>query len=291
MSSSHGFIDRKGQVSASIAGQRLDQGLAALFSLSRRRSRRAIDEGGVYLNGKRCRTAGRKLYTRDKLRIVLLDQEQLRPLQDEQLIWQQPPLFLIHKRSGQYSQEALHRSRGTLPDELARHLKLNPAQAAELRPVHRLDRDTSGLILFSASAALLQHLQTHWHDAVNKRYLAVVSPPPPWDEQCIRLPVERQRDKDGRYHVSENGRACDTEARVIERRDNRALLELIPHTGRSHQLRVHLSALGCPILGDRRYGGKAHHRLMLHALSLCIQPPALPEKQQWNALPEEDWQW
>jgi len=291
MSDINAFIDLKGIVTAPLAGQRFDQGLAELFRLSRRRTRRAIDEGGAYLNGKRCRTAGRKLCRDDKIRLVMLDGEQLIPFTAAQLIWQQPPLYLIDKKSGQYAQEALHRSRGTLPDELARHLQLTPAAAAGLRPVHRLDRDTSGLMLFSASAAMLQHLQANWHDAVDKRYLAIVSPAPDWDNQRIRLAIERNRDDHGRYHVSPGGRACDSEARVLERRDNRALLELIPHTGRSHQLRVHLSALGCPILGDSRYGGKPHPRLMLHAESLCIRPPALPEIHQWNQPPEENWQW
>jgi 23S rRNA-/tRNA-specific pseudouridylate synthase len=68
-------------------------------------------------------------------------------------------------------------------------------------------------------------------------------------------------------------------------------MELIPHTGRTHQLRVHLSALGCPILGDVRYGGKAFKRMMLHARYLRIIAPALPEIHEWNAPTEEDWQW
>jgi len=291
MSNTNAFIDLTGTVTGALAGQRLDQGLAELFRLSRRRSRRAIDEGGVYLNGKRCRTAGRKLCRNDKVRMAMLEGERLIPFSAAQLIWQQPPLYLINKKCGQYAQEALHRSRGTLPDELARHLQLTSSAATELRPVHRLDHDTSGLILFSASAAVLQRLQAHWHEAIDKRYLAVVSPAPDWDDQRIRLAIDHKRDKHGRYHVSTNGRACESQAHVLERRDHRALLELIPHTGRSHQLRVHLSALGCPILGDGRYGGKPHHRLMLHADSLHVRPPALPEIQQWNQPPEENWQW
>ncbi|MDQ6993190.1 MAG: RluA family pseudouridine synthase [Mariprofundus sp.] len=285
------FSDLTASVSRLIAGARLDQGLAELFTLSRRRSRRAIDEGGVYLNGKRCRTAGRKLSYHDKIRIVMLEKEQLTPFTPDQLIWQQPPLYLLHKKSGQYSQEALHRSRGTLPDELSRHLNLSPAMGHELRPVHRLDRDTSGLILFSSSPIALQHLQKHWHTAVSKRYLAVVSPAPEWDDQRILLAIDSKRDNSGRYHISSNGRACDSQAHVLERRDNRALIELIPHTGRSHQLRVHLSALGCPILGDGRYGGKPHPRLMLHASTLCISPPALAKQEKWTQAPEEKWQW
>ncbi len=285
------FQDFRASVLPELARQRLDQGLAQMFELSRRRSRRAIDEGGVYLNGKRCRTAGRKLNGGDKLRIVLLEGEKLVPFDPLQLIWQKDSLYLIHKRSGQYAQEALHRSQGTLPDELVRHLELPPQVATRLRPVHRLDRDTSGLMLFSSDPQQLQRIQKHWHTCTEKKYLAIVEPAPEWNTQHIRLAIGSKRDSRGCYPVSEQGRACDTEATVLERHGRRAMLELIPHTGRTHQLRVHLSALGCPILGDVRYGGKAFKRMMLHARDLRIIAPALPETHAWNAPTEEDWQW
>ncbi|OIO71615.1 MAG: pseudouridine synthase [Zetaproteobacteria bacterium CG_4_9_14_3_um_filter_49_83] len=273
---------------------RLDKALAEFTPLSRRRIRQAIDDGGVYINNQRCRTAGRMLKGREKLRILTLDEEVLIPfVGEEQLLWQQNGLYLIHKRSGQYAQEALHRSKGTLPDELARFLAIPPLRAKYLRPVHRLDRGTSGLMLFSEHPAQLQHLQQHWHSHVQKRYLAWVSPAPSWDEQNIELAISKQRDTLGRYHTDpENGplsRACSTTAMVRQRLEDRALLELIPHTGRTHQLRVHLQALGCPILGDSRYGGKRHSRLMLHAYALKIHTPALPETMEWTAEPEGDW--
>ncbi|MDQ6982069.1 MAG: RluA family pseudouridine synthase [Mariprofundus sp.] len=298
------FQDLRAITGKAQDGMRLDQALADLLQLSRRRSRRAIDEGGVYLNRKRCRTAGRTLTNGDTLRVVLLDGEQFVLFSSDQLIWQQPPLYLIHKRSGQYAQEALHRSRGTLPDELTKHLELAPQQASSLRPVHRLDRGTSGLMLFSSSPARLQLLQKNWNRCTSKQYLAVVEPAPIWDTQHITLAIDKQRDQRGRFHVSKHGRACETDAQVIERRNNRALLSLILHTGRTHQLRVHLAASGCPILGDIRYGGKDHTRLMLHAEKLTINisdqsisdrpashQPALPDTLTWNTQPEEDWQW
>jgi len=288
------FQDLRASAGTAQHGMRLDQAMAELLHLSRRRSRRAIDEGGVYLNRKRCRTAGRTLKKGDALRAVLLDGEQLTPFTAEQLIWQSHPLYLIHKRSGQYAQEALHRSRGALPDELARHLNLTPLQAADLRPVHRLDLGTSGLMLFSADPGTLQLLQKNWHACTSKSYLAVVEPAPDWDTQHITLTIDKQRDKQGRFHISDHGRACETDAQVIERRAQRALIKLMPHTGRTHQLRIHLAALGCPILGDTRYGGKGHRRLMLHAEKLSIEKAglsALPDTITWNIPPQEDWQW
>lgn len=290
-SSQNDYQDTNVTVAAEHAGSRLDQALASCFSLSRRRARKAIDEGGVYLNRKRCRTAGRTLKAGDKLRLVILEHETLTPFDPAQMVWQQPPLYLINKRSGQYAQEALHRSRGTLPDEIARHLQLHPKDAENLRPVHRLDKGTSGLMLFASDPRVLNHIQSLWKTSAFKRYLAVTEPAPEWDEQRITLAIGKTRDSRGCYHVSEAGRACDSEARVVERRGNRALIELIPHSGRTHQLRVHLSALGCPILGDARYGGKSYGRLMLHAQQLRLDPPALTTSQTWEAQPEENWQW
>ena len=285
------YQDLSATLTSLHAGSRLDQALALCFSLSRRRARKAIDEGGVYLNRKRCRTAGRAVKGGDKLRLVILENETLTPFDPEQLVWQKPPLYLINKRSGQYAQEALHRSRGTLPDELARHLKLLPRDADNLRPVHRLDKGTSGLMLFASDPRVLNHIQSLWKTSAFKTYLAVTEPAPEWDEQRITLAIDKNRDSRGCYHVSEAGRECESEARVIERRGNRALVELIPHTGRTHQLRVHLSALGCPILGDARYGGKTYGRLMLHAQQLRLESPALASSQAWEAQPEENWQW
>jgi len=272
-------------------GQRLDVVLARRLPLSRRRIRRAIDDGGVYVNRYRCRKAGRHLSGNEQLRIVILENEQLRTFSQEQLCWQQQHLYLIHKRSGQYAQEALHRSRGTLPDELADYLGLTAIQRKKLRPVHRLDRGTSGLLLFCDQPHLLQHLQAHWSDCVEKHYLAVVEPAPAWQKAHIQLAISRRTDALGRYRIEKTGRACDTLAEVVDRRGRRALVRLIPRTGRTHQLRVHLAASGCPILGDTRYGGVSHPRLMLHAYRLCVQPAALPAAQAWQEEPEEDWQW
>lgn len=274
--------------------ERLDKSLAELSSLSRRRIRQAIDDGGVYVNQKRCRKAGRLLQGGEKLRIVMLDNETLVPFDgDSQLIWQSNGLYLIHKYSGQYAQEALHRSSGTIPQELAAYLQLPPLQAKQLRPVHRLDKGTSGLMLLSDHPPLLQHLQQHWHSHVEKRYLAWVSPVPEWQEIEITSSISKQRDAKGRYSVQPDGRASHTTASVLDQNDGKALLSLTPHTGRTHQLRVHLQSLGCPILGDTRYGGLTYRRLMLHACDLTIRTPALPETMHWHVepqqTPEGDW--
>lgn len=270
---------------------RLDKFLIENLPMAKARIHQAIDEGGVYVNKKRCKDGTRQLCGNETVRIITLDDEILIPFSADQIVWQHAPFLLIHKKSGQYSQEALHRSSGTLPEEISKYLKLTDREADNLRPVHRLDRGTSGLLLFCSDPRQLQQIQNLWQSHVKKRYLAVVSPAPEWDRKRITLPIGKRRDRQGRYHIDNKGRPCDTEAEVIQREGEKALLLLTPHTGRTHQLRIHLSHLGCPIIGDNRYGGEKHLRLMLHAHTLCVQVPALSENHEWKVDPEEDWQW
>ena len=288
------FEDIKLQIPNEEGGQRLDTALAACSSFSRRRIQRAIDEGGVYVNKKRCRKAGRIVQGGEKVRIVTLDNEVLTPFSEDQIVWREQSWVLVHKKAGQYAQEALHRSKGTLVYELAMSLKLPPVQTKHLRPVHRLDKGTSGLMMFSFDPQALQHLQHHWHQAVEKEYVAVVSPAPDWSEMLIEEPLSAKADRWGRYAVDEHGKASKTEAFVVETRGDKALIRLVPHTGRTHQLRVHLAHLGHPILGDTRYGGKKHARLMLHAKVLKIKGYAMRSKQpqlEWSVDSEGDWEW
>lgn len=294
MTAPAGFQDFSLTLPPADAGKRLDGALSEHLPLSRRRIRSAIDDGGVYLNRKRCRKAGMSVKGGERVRLVILEHESLIPFSEDQLLWRDRDLLLINKRAGQYAQEALHRSRGTLPVEISAWLGMNSTMQA-LRPIHRLDRGTSGLMLLTSSPDRLNHMQAHWAACVEKTYLAVVEPAPAWEEKRIRLAIAATRNRHGCYRPDPAGRSCDTSARVVQRKAARAMLQLVPHTGRSHQLRVHLASEGCPILGDARYGGRPHARMMLHAYRLCVQPAALKETHRWEVSPDnnskEDWQW
>lgn len=282
------MMDHSITLSANDKG-RLDQRLAEYIPLSRRRIRQAIDDGSVYVNRKRCRKAGKMMRGGEGVRLLILEEEQLVPFKAEQLLWQSKGLILIHKRCGQYSQEALHRSKGTLPDEISRFLQLPTTSA--VRPVHRLDRGTSGLMLLSSSPEQLQQLQTRWRAEVQKSYLGIIAATPEWSNQRISTAISPRRDPRGRYPISAHGRACDTEVIRLQQHAEHSLLQLIPHTGRSHQLRVHLASIGCPLLGDSRYGGKKAPRLMLHAHTLHFPLPDTTNIQHWTVEPEDDWLW
>lgn len=146
--------------------------------------------------------------------------------------------------------------------------------------VHRLDRDTSGLLIMARGPAAQRELSRQFHDRqVVKRYLAVVAGCPADDSGRIDLPLRKDFDHPPRHMVDPKyGRPAVTQWRVVERGFDRTLVELTPLTGRSHQLRIHLQAIGHPILGDKLYAPPdvlaMAVRLMLHASQLALAHPA-----------------
>ena len=150
------------------------------------------------------------------------------------------------------------------------------------RIIHRLDRDTSGVLVLALDADGHRDLSRQFEQRrVEKSYLAVAAGLLANDTGRIDLPLRKDMDSSPtpRYIVDhEQGRAAETLYRVVERDGDRTRLELTPRTGRSHQLRVHLAALGHPILGDDLYAPPdviaMARRLMLHAASLTIAHPS-----------------
>lgn len=146
--------------------------------------------------------------------------------------------------------------------------------------VHRLDRDTSGLIVFARDAETQRHLSRQFHDRlVEKTYCAVVHGCVEDDAGRIELPLRRDFQRPPRHRVDLiHGRSAVTEWRVIERHRDRTRIDLIPLTGRSHQLRVHTQQLGHAILGDKLYASAEAlamaDRLLLHAARLTLEHPS-----------------
>lgn len=171
--------------------------------------------------------------------------------------------------------------------------------------VHRLDRDTSGVMLIAKNPETLTELQRQFHDReVHKKYLALVLGNPTWDEHTLKAPVARsQGTKRRAQYLKLDDRAKDAETHFTVRErygagDSAcALIEAEPKTGRTHQIRVHLGLLDHPILGDPWYRTKLSKklaertqipRLMLHAAELTITHPETGESQTFSAnLPDD----
>lgn len=179
-----------------------------------------------------------------------------------------------------------------------------------LEAVHRLDRDTSGLLILARSKEARTTLGIAFEQRrVVKRYLAVVAGQPAQITGTVSLPLARDHDNPPRHKVDHvHGRPATTAWRLVATRSGAArgltglatptrpasyeqpfsLIELEPHTGRSHQLRIHLAALGCPILGDRLYGAppwNTYCPLALHAATLAFDHPKTGERLVLTAPP------
>lgn len=159
----------------------------------------------------------------------------------------------------------------------------------EARIVHRLDCDTSGVMVLAMNADAHRELSRQFHDReTEKRYIAIVDGIPPRDSGEIDLPLAVDFDNRPRNKVDfDHGRPAQTQWQVLEKYDDSTRLLLTPITGRSHQLRVHLLAIGHVILGDPLYASPAikarSTRLLLHAWSLSLTHPTNSERLCFTA--------
>lgn len=156
--------------------------------------------------------------------------------------------------------------------------------------VHRLDRDTSGLIVMALDAEAQRDLSGQFAiRTVEKRYVALVFGGLQASAGSIDLPMRKDFDRPPRHMIdSVNGRAARTDWRLIERAPDCSRLEIQPVTGRSHQIRLHLATLGHPILGDNLYAHEVARamspRLLLHASYLSLEHPRDRRRMAWNSL-------
>lgn len=162
--------------------------------------------------------------------------------------------------------------------------------------VHRLDKDTSGIVVLARTAQAHRHLNTQFQEhAAGKIYHALVAGVPDWEEKLVEAPLLPDGDRRHRTLVDpQRGKPAVTAFRLLERFSSAAaLLEASPRTGRTHQIRAHLAHLGYPLLADGLYGAGRHPMLpldrpALHAWSLEIEHPATRERMNFVAPYPED---
>lgn len=201
-------------------------------------------------------------------------------------------LLVINKPAGLVVHPAPGHWQGTLVSALLHRWPTPPAglDIARLGIVHRLDKDTSGVLLVAKTAAALADLGRQFHDReVDKRYVALVWGVPRRRSGTISEPIGRHPVHRQRMAVRARGRAAVTRYEVLESWGDVALVRAHPATGRTHQIRVHLTALGHPIVADRLYArGRSKRdiglgRQALHAESICFRHPATGEHMRITA--------
>jgi 23S rRNA pseudouridine1911/1915/1917 synthase len=298
-------------VASEQSGLRLDLFLTGReIGLSRARIQRAVEEGRVQVNGRPVR-AGRKLKTGDVVVIVLPASRPSGVLPEAiplKILYEDASLLVIDKPAGMVVHPAPGHAGGTLVNALLHHCRDLSGIGGVLRPgiVHRLDKETSGLLVVAKSDEAHRGLagQFKRHE-VRKTYLALVYGEPKTDGGRIEAAVGRHpTDRKRMSTKGRRGRSAVTVWRIRERYGVAALLEVDIETGRTHQIRVHLTDLGHSVVGDRVYGGagrirtvgdpaararmKALDRQALHAWRLAFTHPVTGEKMKFSSpLPED----
>ena len=276
-----------------VGGERLDKITPAhVPDLSRAMAQRLIKAGEVTVNGRPSKPSYR-VQVGDEV-VVRVPSEMPAPVVPENIpldvIYEDDALLVVNKPAGMVVHPAYGHASGTLVNAVLAHCPQiadvgGPDRAGV---VHRLDKDTSGLILIAKDGVTRATLQRQFkRRQVAKTYLALVEGQMQPREGVVEAPVGRDKRQRKKMAVVRSGREARTMYRAIEYFANYTLLEVRPHTGRTHQVRVHLSWLGYPIVGDAVYG-RHRQRLLrgrhfLHAARIRFSHPATSEEVEFEA--------
>ena len=278
------------------ATDRLDRILVSqLPGLSRARLQALIRAGGVKVNGRTVRKPGLSVGPEDVIQVAPLPpaETRLRPQSIPlEILYEDDALFVINKPAGMVVHPGAGHPQATLVHAALAHAPEVEAVGDASRPgiVHRLDKDTSGVMVVAKTNEALKHLQQQFRRReVEKLYLGLVDGAPPSPTGQIEAPLARSPRHRKRIAVVQapGSRLAVTRFQTRERFPRHSLLELRPLTGRTHQIRVHLQFLGCPVVGDRVYGRRQPTlpvaRQQLHAWRLTFRLPGDSQPRTFEA--------
>lgn len=281
------------------AGERLDKLLVArLPDYSRAQIQEMIGSGAVQVDGKSAKP-GNKLKGGERV-VVMLPPEPEFVIEPEDIdlniVYEDEHIVVVDKPAGMVVHPGIGQEQGTLvAGLLARYPELvelqdDPLAQGRMGIVHRLDKETSGLLVTARNLDALQNLMQQFQErTVEKIYLALLERPPKTLTGVIDAPIGRDLKQRKRMGVRNDGKPAVTEFEVIDSnfRDGRTLVKIHLMTGRTHQIRVHMAFIGCPVVGDTVYGFRKQRtslkRNFLHATELAFDHPTTGERLHFTS--------
>lgn len=254
------------------SGMRLDDGAKALFpQLSKGEIRKIIDWGGCTIDQALVRVASRQLRQGDEIIIGVMESERRVELvyTTDDMLYEDADYVAVNKAAGINSQRTPYQLKGTVEYAVSQYFRTRGIQEPA-RVIHRLDRGTSGVMFFPKNKRSATHISFLLKEGkVEKIYWALIAEEPEEDSWQVDAPVAKL----GKftYGVALPGKPARTSFRILQRGKGATLVEARPHTGRTHQIRVHLLHNGFPIIGDTTYGGATAQRMLLHCRQMSFQ--------------------
>lgn len=274
-------------------GERLDTFLAqSIENITRSRVKNSIEKGLVKVNNNEQKKSGYTLKEGDVVEIMFEEATSLSAVAQDlpiDIIYQDEDFLVINKAQGMVTHPATGSPDGTLVNALLYHVKDLSGINGVLRPgiVHRLDKDTSGLIMVAKNDSAHLSLSKQIAEKSAKRYyIALVDGNIKEDSGIVEQPIARHRIDRKKMAIDKEGRYAKTSFKVLERFQKYTLVEYELFTGRTHQIRVHSSFIHHPVVGDSVYGGSNKFGLagqLLHAFKLVLAHPRTGEIMTFEA--------
>ena len=279
-------------------GVRLDVFMAESCDFTRSFGQKLIQEQLVKINQKAENKPGKLLKNGQVIEFVIPEPKAAIPKAEDlplEIIYQDPDLLVLNKPRGLSVHPGAGRSSGTLVNALLHHIQDLSGIGGVLRPgiVHRLDKDTSGIMLVAKNDKTHTALSQQFAQRlVKKEYLALVEGKPKAARFSIEAPLGRNKTDRKKFGISPTGKPATTGVELVKEYPGFTLLRILPETGRTHQIRVHLAAQGLPIVGDSTYGKSKNPFSLsgqfLHAEKLTFIHPNTKDVMSFRAeLPEE----
>ncbi|GHV97736.1 pseudouridine synthase [Lactobacillus nasalidis] len=275
-------------------GGRLDKYLAdQLSDLSRSRIKELVQAGEVLVNGKKSKVSY-KVQKGDLVKVTVLPLEPLAVEAEDiplDIVYEDQDVIVVNKPQGMVVHPAAGHPNHTLVNALLFHTKELAASPEGFRPgiVHRIDKDTSGLLMVAKNAKARESLEKQLAAKSNKRqYLAIVHGNFAEEAGTVDAPIGRNPRDRKQMAVVENGKSAVTHFKVLEQYPGYSLIECQLETGRTHQIRVHMAYIGHPLAGDPLYGPRKTlpgHGQFLHAQTLGFEQPSTGEWLEFSVQP------